>query len=992
MSDFTHPETARAVQTIDPTQPAPDSHPPLADQHATATGQPGTLTVDQLKLLATMMGMPWANEVDGVPATAAARPGDDAAISQTVTDKHWVAGKDGVGRQSTVTTTEDGKTTVDDKKTTVGYDKDNQGVSLNHSDAHTNKYSEKVESTHTTTSGVGVGANGVKITAGEKDEKKAGENKHETGTSGTASVGMDGKVNVGVGTTDKREDAHGSVETGRKISVGSDGLKIDLDKTTEHKIGEGEDAKTTSNKVSGGVTVGPNKLGAEGSATHTTAGGSSYGVKGGVEYEDGNIKGNVGGTFKDARGNSASLSVSGGVSVACSDPVQVGNQWLVSYKKSKSIGAGGAGSSHGVGVSLGVEKDSFVEGTRKFSSKEKALEFKEHAAEEIKEEKDFNTVDGLKDIPIGESRGEGGSKSGNVGGSASLEGASFGYDKTKQKTTQLDVKRLSENVVQVTYYEQNIGAGTFNVGGMGVTANRGSGDGEHSGITYQFDISTPEGVAAYEKYCRDREPPAQGGTFVSKEHGVDSDDHDGMKIALLGGAEWTYGTKQNTVTDDKNEKHQTVTGEMQYDLNPKWLDRKLSSDKEFHEKVDLETHVDKTGVTGGTISAHMSGEDGAKTREELDKMVGVHEQDVGDVKPSGEWTVSAEIPKEMMKDELMGKGKTPSDQARAEAKEFAESKDHWERKVQDIASYGERDPKLHHMKLDWNVELKGDSNFTGAAGRAHNQELIQKFKTDLECNAGDPALAISVNTEIERLRTQRKAVDPASNPDQYKDLPVALRQGVVSQIDADLAQFEDLRHQALVDANKTKATETPEELKARMEKEKGKDDPSKSPLQKLLDDVRNQIALADAEITADDKESEKILYALDIDEHDLGYGHNVDFSHHHYTKERDQEYRKDRADGEKTYQQHVQAMKALDEQRMLLLKMMAEPAAALPFAYMVLGSLKREGAAAASARRELEWANEDINKMMGNDEQQEADDKADDEEKAEEAKPTPMTL
>jgi hypothetical protein len=431
---------------------------------------------------------------------------------------------------------------------------------------------------------------------------------------------------------------------------------------------------------------------------------------------------------------------------------------------------------------------------------------------------------------------------------------------------------------------------------------------------------------------------------------------------------------------------------MKYDLDPKTVG-KWTGDKEFHEKVDLNTNVDKTGVTGGSISAHMSGDDGAKTREELDKLVGVHEKDVGDVKPSGEWTVSAEIPKEMMKDELLGKGgknSTPSIQARAEAKEFADSKDNWQRKVQDIASYGERDPKLNHMKLDWNVELKGDPNFAGAAGRAQNQQVIEKLKADLDCSSGDPKVVGDVEKEVQRLRTQRNAVDPVTNPDQYKDLPLVLRQNELAHIDADLAQLQDLRHRALVEANKTKPSETPEELKARLDKDKGKDDQNKSPMQRLLDDARDQIALTDAEIAADDKVSDDKLYALDINQKDFNSGRVVNYRH--AAEQSNKDWAKEAAEGRSAYQQHLQAMKGIDDQRVLLMKLMVDPAAALPFAYGVLGQLKREAAAAAAARAFLEQANDDINKLMGNDDDQDKEDAADDADAAKANGPTAMAL
>jgi hypothetical protein len=97
--------------------------------------------------------------------------------------------------------------------------------------------------------------------------------------------------------------------------------------------------------------------------------------------------------------------------------------------------------------------------------------------------------------------------------------------------------------------------------------------------------------------------------------------------------------------------------------------------------------------------------------------------------------------------------------------------------------------------LAWNLELPGDPNFPGAAGR----EALNKKRADLQAQLkAKPDSAGSVASEakdtIEELKRRRKAV---TDPRQYTDLPDELRNEQRDLIDTHLAEYRSLRSQAL---------------------------------------------------------------------------------------------------------------------------------------------------------------------------------------------------
>jgi hypothetical protein len=103
--------------------------------------------------------------------------------------------------------------------------------------------------------------------------------------------------------------------------------------------------------------------------------------------------------------------------------------------------------------------------------------------------------------------------------------------------------------------------------------------------------------------------------------------------------------------------------------------------------------------------------------------------------------------------------------------------------------------RQHGKKLAWNLELKGDPNFPGAAGRAVLNQQRAKLAAQLRSK---PDSAGSVASEAkDTLDALTKRLTAVSDKKQYTDLPDELRKEQEDVISLHIAEFKSLRSQAL---------------------------------------------------------------------------------------------------------------------------------------------------------------------------------------------------
>jgi hypothetical protein len=751
------------------------------------------------------------------------------------------------------------------------------------------------------------------VKGGYAKETKHGDQVDKRG--GEASVGYkDGHVEVGggYGAEKKTVDEHGDVKSASSVDVkahvSSEGAGGDLSASSTNEHGT---------KLSGGA----------GGEVNWKEGTGSVHATGGLTGKD---------------GKEAHLSAHAGIEVIADAPVQVGDHWTVHYKIVRTIGGGaggGVGKENKAGIDVGGKSETYEMGTRSFKDEKEAKEFKEHAKEKIGEAPSPDTVDGAMALEVGESRGKGSALGGSLGGTGSFEGAKMGVSGHAESSDELEIKRVSETLFDVTYKHQSGEGADASLGGGPLTTGRGASGEEHAGLTVRFDLGTKEGRRAFEQFQKDHKKPASGGALRSTQGGKSDESHDGTKIKGLGAASYGSHTGEDKVVDDKGS-HETFTGGQSHSVNPTWVGRHLGDDK-VSSNVEVEAKVENGRDDGFTVTGNVGGESGKYNRGKMQALSSglvEHENwDESKVKSSGDWSMSADIDKKTMQSleshSDRFKGKSKDEQMRALGEWVA---DDGSKAVQSIERWSGK-------ALDWDLELKGDKNFPGRAGRLELEARVHKLSTELAHAPGSAAaVAGQIDGEVAALEERRKAVHSS---DKYTDLPDGLRQQQLRLIDQQIAAFESLRHRALIEGTKNKPGESANQIAAREAKAAGGQGGAgaagpgnEGPLGKLRDDI----ALADAAIAGYQKQNAEAIAAM------VQALKHVDWS-------------KRSAAGiatngnEKTTQasaidatQRV-AYARLDEERAALMKNAANPQAAAPIAEKLLGELNAQTLKAGEA-------------------------------------------
>ena len=773
----------------------------------------------------------------------------EMTVTENKTKLSYADGNVHAKRTRTETVTEGENKHVDERSTDLAVGKSGVGVDRAHSreDANGEDAVTKVAYGY----GGTVGPSGVSAHGKHETEAKLGDVKHTKGHDATGSVGFDGTFEGEVARAAKQENEHGSHETKKSIGLNKEHqLELGASKTDE-QVTTGADGAPlkSSSSTNAKARLGLDGVGGDLGSTRVSTGGTKTSASAGFNLNKDGLSAHAGYSVTTAGGRSVATSVSHGTTVKANAPVAVGDHFEVTYVRTTTTGgsASGGASMGGIGGSIGggASHSDFESGVRTFKDKHEAEEFQKEAAEHIGATPGYatpGTITGAMMMPVGEIRGTGTASNLSANGSLSFEGASIGGGIHEGTAHELDVKRVSNLVFDVTTTASGEQGAELAISG-GLTNTKSRSTSEYWAITYRFDLSSDAGRAGFEKYCRDHLPPAAG-TLMGIEHGNHADTKDHIKVAGLGDAEWRRQTDEKHRSDAAGT-HDEYKGGQAHDQDPSWAARHLTGDKAEHSSAELTSRLENGKEAGYIATVHVSGESGAYNREALGKM-SLDPTQHGPAKASGAWTLSADIDTktihELEKDVSAFHGSKTEDD-----------------KMKILSELMSHDARMVRGKAAFDVELEGDPNFPGRAGRDKTEATLARLVHEI---TQTPAHAVAVVGEAQRemdsLTERRKAV---ADPAKYTDLPDGLRAEQLRLIDKELAGFTGVRHRALQESAKNTPGQSIEAIRTR------EADPhafaSLSPEEKAVAHLRDHIADKDAQIATFYKDNGEASVAVD---------------------------------------------------------------------------------------------------------------------------------
>lgn len=587
---------------------------------------------------------------------------------------------------------------------------------------------------------------------------------------------------------------------------------------TNHGKGEhGEDITSSTERKS---NVDVNFKGVEGGKdiTHTTKGGHQVGagVHGSMDW-DGNTNLVASATFATRSGLSISPSVGHSDQADASDPQYVeGTGFVVTYKLSATDNYGvGGGKSIGGGtsasVNVGHSEANYQSGSRIFKTLDEATHFRDNVRKETwlsRFTPPPTSVAGALQIPMGESRGGGKASANTIGGSLSYGDGmgSLGYNRVSTSNEEVSVMRTGQNTVDVTRTYSDDLTKDPNIGAFGFSDTKGTSEEKGHAVTYTFDLSTPNGVAAFNRWVSVDGAPGAGAqnrrvkTFKQANH------HDDYGMPVKFSASWKDRKWESREEDEAGTVTETFGGGQDRDTRTGRVAEFLG-DKEQHASAQIEGMI-KNGEESFAGRFVVSGKSGDSNLEELGKIFMGSHHDAGE--SSGFLLLTVQIDPLVVKElernvPAFRKAKTRQDRMRIYTDYVRENG------ARMIGGQGRGGSK----PLPWNLERPGDPNFPGAGGRAELDAKHQAARAQLASDhTSGKAVADSAKQELAKLKERRKAVADKKN---YTDLPDELRQEQVDLVDSHIAKFEGVQSQSLslamrVDPNE-KAPEKPVKAK-----------------------------------------------------------------------------------------------------------------------------------------------------------------------------------
>ncbi|HEY4179780.1 MAG TPA: hypothetical protein VGM90_23220 [Kofleriaceae bacterium] len=577
-------------------------------------------------------------------------------------------------------------------------------------------------------------------------------------------------------------------------------------------------------------------------------GGTKAGVGGDVRADDGSVRlegfnGDVG--WKTADGvnggkvGEVTTKVSGGYAQSTSPPSYDGVSWTLSWSVSLSAGGGrGVGGPEDTKAGVGSGADAKLaaslvkSGTTVYPDEAAARKAYEDGAFMIQGEH-LASINRLPEQAEAEKLAIG--ESVDVQFKADLTGGVSGSGSNVNVSANVgvggsgDVKvtKLANNKLRVTQRGVDTKQASGSVGTIGVSGGGGGGTASSTSQTFDFDLGTPEGKAAYAKFLNLGTPPAAGPgvTLVSSGKGEFSSSTVGIGLGLgpvngSGSNTSTSGEFTETSTDGNSQRN-TIVGQQTDSVkgfNPVTPDKTIRTDS-----LEITTDSTKDGsgnMVGGdsqfVIKTSIQAQnDAGAANGELDKVLGEPSSsgkvDGKSSGTTGKWSVEGSYTNEQMKkfqdDVVSGKitltshgteATNPAATLKAKLSDPTLS-DH-DKKVALAEWFAARGPEasadlrtsLGPPQL--NVALDGDKYLNGATNKA----VFEGKRQALEDRFLDPDLH---GTKVKDLLRDVQALyveqverrDHIANPDNYRELPVGLRHELVKQVEGNYQVVAQMR-------------------------------------------------------------------------------------------------------------------------------------------------------------------------------------------------------
>jgi hypothetical protein len=637
-----------------------------------------------------------------------------------------------------------------------------------------------------------------------------------------AGVGVGGNIlGATTGTTDTSK-IEGDVVAAKRQKQITAGLGTDLKLGAERKATkevvtgtdpEGNPIKqSSSTKVGGKADLDSWQAGA--SADKTSAKGNTIGAGGGIKGDwKGNIEVEAFINLQTKGGLSFKPTASHGIKVEASEPIDApdgGFEVVYRIIETTGVGAGGSkqtGGGASVGVNVGATKGEFHGGKRSFKTKEEANAFRDNAAARVATEqlltKDtpVTTVAGALQIPVGETRTSGDISGKSIGASAGYSGVAINVGKSTSTTNELAVKRTGQATFEVTGSVSGSKTGSVGISAPVLSHGYSSTGTTSFAVTFEFDVSKEQGRAAFELYCRTGIPPMQPPKVI--ENASSDSDHETVTIPGLGSAVWTGSTWR--VTRDTADGHSTqVYGGSQSHQQTPGRAGKLLGEDTLKSNASITRVVQDGEEVASKAQFTVGGTSGEYNRAEFGKIFMGAKADK-DAKPSGDWTLSAPVPKESI--EQLGKVSKQIGNAMDERQAYSEMV-----KAGGAQMLG---GQVGMSSKNWDLELKGDPNFPGEKERTRLKDLRKSLMARVRTNpelAND--IAREAGEELAKLDKRREAV---ADLKQYTDLPDGLRQQQLGVIDMHSDDMKVVRRTAQSIAMKRNAGERAADVAARVE-------------------------------------------------------------------------------------------------------------------------------------------------------------------------------
>jgi hypothetical protein len=571
-------------------------------------------------------------------------------------------------------------------------------------------------------------------------------------------------------------------------------------------------------QTTGAVTVTGQDWGAEIGRQKQGTGGPTLGVR---LDSQGNPTFDVGYAIQTKGGSSFKPTVSHGIRAEARVPIELEDgRFLVAYTMTETttVGAGGAARrapqgrpGFSVGGNLSKFEAESKQGTRIFKSKQDAEEFRNKAAEVLAFDLTTAvpaTADDAKKIPVGETRGRGDTEGRNVGLSGSFSGATLGRNWQKSDTIGRSFYRVSEDLLNVTTTVMQDKVKDWSASALFLANQKGGDTTKGFGVTMQFDISTQAGCEALDFYLKTGLPPASGAKILEVMDLAAKGKHDRYQLPTLGNADWSDKRWEKETRGERGVTKE-FGGEQVHQQDPTWL-AELTGDRELYSSAQLISQQIR-GKEQYTAIINIKSESGEYNREQFGKIF-MGARTSGPVKPSGTWTLSADIDKKVVHEleqvsTKFKNAKDRDDKQRILSELFREG---------GAGMAGGLVRSGGKFMLSWDLELQGDPNFPGRAGRdklvIQREQLARNLKTSPEA-AGQ--VVREVHEVLNRLDARRKSVN---DPAKYTDLPDELRRQQVTLIDKHISEFHQLRSNALMAAGKHDPNESIDKIRDRIKR------------------------------------------------------------------------------------------------------------------------------------------------------------------------------